>query len=147
MRSTHHCQTDAEAEFDLLEELSNNPDLLFMALEQPIAFNPVLVDLTQSLTAGLLLSMMTMDEAVQSPGQWTELSAEKIYRTTRLRPGELKGARQRLRDLGLLYERQAGSPAKAEYRLNFDRLKSLLVRLSRQGRTRGEASPDSQALH
>lgn len=115
-------------EANLLDELSTNPELLFIALQQPIAFNPVLVDITQSLTAGLFLS--TAIEEAQ--GDWVELDQNKVHRTTRLTRSELKGARQRLKDLGLLQERRVGFPARTEYCINFDKLKSMLVTLSRQ---------------
>ncbi|WP_090139006.1 hypothetical protein [Limnohabitans sp. DM1] len=114
-------------EVDLLDELSTNPELLFIALQQPISFNPVLVDITQSLTAGLFLST-ALEEA---HGDWVDLDQEKIKRTTRLTNGELKGARQRLRDLDLLHERRIGFPSRTQYSINFDKLKTMLVSLSR----------------
>lgn len=125
MNTNANLKTD---EVDLLEELSTNPELLFIALQQPISFNPVLVDITQSLTAGLFLSAALED----AHGEWVELDQEKIQRTTRLTKSELKGARQRLRDLDLLNERRIGFPSRTQFSINFDKLKSMLVSLSRQ---------------
>jgi len=121
---------------DLLEELSTNPELMFIALQQPIAFNPVLVDIAESLTAGLFLSMALEDAG---SGDWIELDQDKIHQCTRLTRGEFKGARQRLKELGLLQERRIGFPARTQYRIDFNQLKTRLVDLSRKANARATA--------
>ena len=40
---------------DLLDEVANNPGLVMLALTPPVAFNPIFVDMTGSITAGLFL--------------------------------------------------------------------------------------------
>lgn len=109
---------------DLLSELAVNPQLLNAVLTPPIAFNPLFVDIADSLAAGLLLSLFIDDPQSE---QWSALDAGKILRSTRMTPAELRGARQRLRDACLLEERRAGFPARTEYRVNFDELKLAIL--------------------
>ena len=46
---------------DLLAELERNGELAMLVSAPPIAFNPVFVDITGSVTAALLLSICTQD--------------------------------------------------------------------------------------
>jgi hypothetical protein len=119
------------ANTDLLDELANNPGMLLVAFRQPIAFNPVFVDLSGSLTAGLLLSVI-----VDEPGSedWMRLDSQKIIQFTSMSPCELRGARQRLKDAGLIEERRAGFPAKTEFKVNFDAIKTMMVIMARTPR-------------
>lgn len=109
---------------NLLDELAVNPQLLAAVLTPPIAFNPIFVDIAGSLTAGLLLSF-----AVDEPGSedWAVLDTEKIQRCTRMTAAELRGARQRLKDAGLVQERRVGFPARTEFKVDFDQLKTAIV--------------------
>jgi len=131
-------------EVNLLDELATNPELLLTVMQPPIAFNPVLVDITRSLTAGLLLSVAIEDAG---HGDWTEFDACKIHQQSRLTQGELKGARSRLRELGLLHERRFGFPARAQYRIDFDRLKSALVELARNAPSKPSHGLPSGLVH
>ncbi len=117
---------------NLLDELALNPQLLAAVLTPPIAFNPIFVDIAGSLTAGLLLSF-----AVDEPGSedWSVLDAEKILRCTRMTAAELRGARQRLKDAGLIHERRVGFPARTEFKVDFDQLKSAIVHNARRPAT------------
>ncbi|MDV7394108.1 hypothetical protein RZS08_22195, partial [Arthrospira platensis SPKY1] len=94
--------TAALSEVDLLDELGDNPQLLQAVLTPPIAFNPLFVDLAGSLTAGLMLSVLVDLPHLE---QWGALDMEQVMRETRMTPGELRGARQRLRDAQFLHER------------------------------------------
>jgi hypothetical protein len=114
---------------NLLDELAVNPQLLSAVLTPPIAFNPIFVDIAGSLTAGLLLSFV-IDEPQSE--DWSILDAEKIMRCTRMTIAELRGARQRLKDGGLLQERRVGFPAHTEFRVDFDRLKGAIVQAVRR---------------
>ncbi len=128
-RSRPHLAGAEPANTNLLDELAVNPQLLSAVLTPPIAFNPIFVDIAGSLTAGLLLSFV-IDEPQSEV--WSVLDTEKIMRCTRMTAAELRGARQRLRDGGLLQERRVGFPAHTEFRVDFDRLKTAIVEVARR---------------
>lgn len=118
---------------DLLDEVANNPGLVMLALTPPVAFNPIFVDMTGSITAGLFLSMCLQEmEDGHSDGDWATLDYERVHRITRLSKAEFKGARERLRGLGLLEERRTGFPAQTHFRIKYERIKQLLIELSRR---------------
>ena len=127
---------------NLIDELTHNPQLLQAVLSRPIAFNPLFVDIAGSLTAGLLLSF-AVDEPCSE--DWGPLDTTRIAHTTRMTPAELKGARQRLKEAGLLLERRAGFPARTEYRLDFDRLKAAIVQLARKPAPAPSRQADEEA--
>lgn len=114
---------------DLLDELGSNPQLLQTVLTPPIAFNPVFVDIAGSVTAGLMLSVLIELPQLE---QWNSLDMEQIMRETRMTPGEVRGARQRLRDGKLLLERRTGFPAVTQFMVDFGRIKVELIRLARE---------------
>jgi hypothetical protein len=127
-RNRPHLTDGEPINTNLLDELAVNPQLLSAVLTPPIAFNPIFVDIAGSLTAGLLLSFV-IDEPQSE--DWSFLDTERIMRCTRMTMAELRGARQRLKDGGLLRERRVGFPARTEYRVDFDHLKSAIVRAVR----------------
>jgi hypothetical protein len=107
---------------DLLTELERNGEL---------AFNPLFVDITGSVTAALLLSACSQDtEVVLSEDGWTCLNVDRWHRLTRMSKHEQRTARRILTDLKLLELRRVGFPSISEYRVNFDRLTSEVIQIA-----------------
>jgi hypothetical protein len=118
---------------DLLTELERNGELAMLVSAPPIAFNPLFVDITGSVTAALLLSACTQDnEAPSSDDGWVLLSTDRWSKLTRLSLNEQRSARRTLSDLKLIEVRRQGFPAKAEFRVNFDRLTSKVLLIAQK---------------
>jgi hypothetical protein len=118
---------------NLIDELEANPQLMMLAMTPPVAFNPLFVDITGSVTAALFLSMCIQDmDDGHCDGGWSTLDFNRVHRLTRLSKGELLGARKRLTDLRLLLERRTGFPAQSEFRVDYRRMKQLLLELSKK---------------
>lgn len=118
---------------DLLAELERNGELAMLISAPPIAFSPVYVDITGSVTAALLLSACTQDaESPSNEGGWLELNADRWLKLTRLSVAELRTARRVLRNLKFIEERRLGFPAKSEFRVDFVRLTSKLLSIAQK---------------
>lgn len=129
-------------ESNLLDELASNPQLLQAVLSPPIAFNPMFVDIAGSVTAGLLLSVLV--DWPQSE-DWCASDMDKVLAQTRMSSGELRGARQRLREANLLHERRVGFPAVHQFKLDFDKLKADIMQVARREASAQEAARGTAA--
>ena len=109
---------------DILDELERNGDLAILLSAPPIAFNPVFVDMTGSVTAALLLSVCSQ-ESERAPAN------TGLLRLTRLSIAELRTARRVLKDLRYIEERRLGFPAKSEFRVDFVRLTEKLLSIAK----------------
>ncbi len=117
---------------DILDELERNGELAMLLSAPPIAFNPVFVDMTGSVTAALLLSVCSQEsESAPANTGWQELDAERLLRLTRLSIAELRTARRVLKDLRYIEERRLGFPAKSEFRVDFVRLTEKLLSIAK----------------
>jgi hypothetical protein len=133
MTTEHFDSSHVKGGTDLLAELERNGELAMLVSAPPIAFNPLFVDITGSVTAALLLSACTQDnEAPSSEDGWVQLSAERWNKLTRLSLNEQRTARRTLSDLKLIEVRRQGFPAKAEFRVNFDRLTSKVLHFAQK---------------
>lgn len=107
---------------DNIENLKDkNKEDIILAVKQlnrrVVGFPPVHIDITGSVTAGYLLSQIWY---------WSEVSSFKeFYKTDkdfcdelRLSIYELKGAKERLKELGIVKIYRKGIPAKTYYKLN-----------------------------
>lgn len=100
-------------------------------LARPIAFHRVLVDLTGSVTAALMLSQSLYwhrkcpDDGRES-GWWYK-SREEWTEETGLSRYEQETARKKLVKLGVLEEKLAGNPARLWYRLDEDKIAAFLL--------------------
>lgn len=132
----------------LADELEDNPQLMMLALTPPVAFNPLFVDITGSVTAALFLSMcmQDMDDGL-CDGGWGTLDFQRVHRLTRLSKGELQGARKRLTDLKLLIERRSGFPAQSEYRVDYRRMKQMLIELANRPTSAPQPAEAAVVMH
>lgn len=105
-----------------------SPNLLLELFGQtPIAFHPIYVDITGSLTAALWLAYAAyhVSEYGTDPEGWFQKTQEAWTVETRLTRREQESARARLRELGLIQERR-GLNQPMSYRLVTARLVALL---------------------
>ena len=116
---------------DLLAAFESNPNFMLALLTPPVSFNPIFVDITGSVTAALFLSLclQLIDEG-HAAEAWNRLDFERIHKQTRMSRSELATARTRLKELDLLEERRIGFPAQTQYRVNYGRVKQLLMALA-----------------
>lgn len=124
-----------------------SPSLLLELFGQtPIAFHPIYVDVTGSLTAALWLAYAAyhVAESGTDPEGWFQKSQEEWALETRLTRREQESARARLRELGLLQERR-GLNQPLSYRLVTARLVELLEAACSQQREHTAARTKSAA--
>ena len=100
--------------------MSNIKTILLELNQRPIAYYPVYVTITGSLTAGVLLSQVMY---------WYSVAKDEFYKTdaeimdeTKLTAGELRTAKARLKQLNFVHIRVAGIPAKTYYDINLENL-------------------------
>ena len=100
--------------------MSNIKTILLELNQRPIAYYPVYVTVTGSLTAGVLLSQVMY---------WYSVAKDEFYKTdaeimdeTKLTAGELRTAKARLKQLNFVHIRVAGIPAKTYYDINIENL-------------------------
>ena len=108
-------------------------DLAMMLAEPPISFQRIYVDITGSVNAALLISVIVSEIAIEGrdPLQWQDASAEDWTALTGLTRKEQETARRTLRDLHLLQERRVGYPAQFQVRVDFERLNKCLLQLAK----------------
>lgn len=124
-----------------------SPSLLLELFGQtPIAFHPIYVDITGSLTAALWLAYAAyhVSESGTDAEGWFHKTQEAWTLETRLTRREQEGARARLRELGLLEERRGLNQPMA-YRLVTERLVALLEAACSQQRSQGTANVEQAA--
>ena len=132
---------------DLLAELERNGELAMLVSAPPIAFNPVFVDITGSVTAALLLSICTQDnESPMSESGWQELNSDRFLKLTRMSVAELRTARKVLKELKFMEERRLGFPAKSEFRVNFVRVTDKLLFIAQKSQA-ARLQFDQQVMH
>lgn len=104
-----------------------NADDLRHLLRRPIAFHRALADVAGGATGGLFLSqLLYWSDRGGDPDGWIYKTQAEWREETALTRSEQERARKALRDLGVLEEARRDVPARLYYRLDFDRLASLL---------------------
>lgn len=102
-------------------------DLLRELLDRPISFHRILAKVSGGATVGLFLSQaFYWSRRTDNPEGWFWKTQEEWEEETSLTRREQETARARLKALGILQEKRAGVPAKLYFRLDLDRLFSLL---------------------
>ncbi len=102
-------------------------DLLRELLDRPISFHRILAKVSGGATVGLFLShAFYWSRRTDNPEGWFWKTQEEWEEETSLTRREQETARARLKALGILQEKRAGVPAKLYFRLDLDRLFSLL---------------------
>ncbi len=96
-------------------------------LDRPIAFHPVFVDLTGSVTAGLLLSQAVYWTKRVPVGGWFYKTIKQWQEETRLSRYEQEGARKILRQFSFWHEELRGVPAQMYYQVDIAALYDELL--------------------
>lgn len=102
-------------------------DLFQDTLDRPIAFHPVFVDLTGSVTAGLLLSQAVYWTKRVTSGDWFYKTMKQWEEETRLSRHEQESARKILRQFSFWQEERRGVPAKMYFRVDIAALYTELL--------------------
>lgn len=117
------------------------------ALDRPIAFQRVFVDVTGSITASLFLSQLVYwNRRTTDPDRWIYKTREEWQEETGMTRYEQETARNKLKNLGILTEELRGLPAKMYYRLEEEILNDILCQLGGGNPTNkeGENQPTSK---
>ena len=102
------------------------------ALDRPIAFHRVFVELTGSVNAALMLSQAAYwSKRTTLADGWFYKTQEEWTEETGLTRYEQEGARKVLRSLGFWEEKKVGIPSKLNYRLKVDSLQTSMRKTSR----------------
>jgi len=93
---------------------------------RPVAYYPMLAELTGSVGAALFLcQMLYWHDKGEDPEGWIYKTREEMTGETGLSRYEQESSRRTLRKLGFLEERYAGCPRKLYYRLDIDRINEV----------------------
>lgn len=108
--------------------MNSKQALLALLHDRPVAYHPVLVRVTGSVSAGLFLSQLLYWHGKGSDQEgWIYKTRDEIAQETGLTRREQEGARKRLRDQGVVEEQLKGLPATVHYRVNIERLSEVLA--------------------
>ena len=110
------------------EKKENVPFEIAHLLDMPIAVHRILIKLTKSLPAGLLLGQcLYWHMRTKHEGGWFYKTKEEWEEEITLTRGELDRARKILRDdLKILQEDRSGAPSRLWYRVDIDELQKKL---------------------
>lgn len=111
--------------------------------ERPVAYNPALARLTDSTTAGILLSQLLYWNGKGINPEWFYKTIDEIETETALSRYEQDGAIKRLEDMNIIKVSLKGIPAKRHFQINADRLLSLLSSQTSLGKNHKLASGNS----
>jgi hypothetical protein len=121
----------------LADELAHDPELAMYLLTPPVVFQRPFVDITGSITAALVLSMLLQqqEDTRQAPGGWFHADPLDWEHRCGLSGKEQATARRKLLALGLTQEKRVGFPARLSIRLDYDRLAEMLLDSARKRRS------------
>ena len=104
-----------------------NKRILLAALQRPIAFHKIFAQISGGITSGLFLSQLFYwHDKGSDPDGWIYKNYREWEEETTMTRRELDTARKRLKAIGVIQEKKAGAPAKLFYRIDFDRLITLI---------------------
>lgn len=106
-----------------------NSMLLKLFQQRPIAFNPMLGQLTNSLAAGVLMSQLLFWWGKGEKKDWIYKTVEEIRAETGLSKREQLTAIKKWKNIGVLETKRSGLPAKRHFKIDTDKLISLLKKL------------------
>jgi hypothetical protein len=104
-------------------------------LDSPIAYHRCFVDISQSVTAAVMLSQAfywSNPKRNKTENQWFYKSQSEWTEETGLSRAEQETARKKLRTIGVLEEKKQGIPCKLFFRINLRNLYNLLTEFHKQ---------------
>jgi hypothetical protein len=107
-------------------------------LDSPIAYHRCFVDISQSVTAAVMLSQAfywSSPKRNKTENQWFYKSQTEWTEETGLSRAEQETARKKLRAIGVLEEKKQGIPCKLFFRINLRNLYNLLTEFHKQQST------------
>lgn len=107
--------------------------ILVELLRRPVAYHPILADITGSVTSAVFLSqaLYWTDRGIlanQGFDGWFWKTSKQWHEETRLSRREQEGARKRCVDLKILKEELRGNPAKLHFFIDLEVIESLIAR-------------------
>lgn len=99
--------------------------LIQMFGARPVAYNPVLGEITNSATAGLFLSQLLYWWDKGKKKDWIFKSEKEMRKETNLKRTQQESAAQKWIELGVLEKKRAGIPATNHYKIDIDKLIEL----------------------
>lgn len=103
-------------------------NLINKLLSPEIKFRPILAEIGGGATEGLFLSQLfDWTNAVKDGEEWLERTYQQWHEVTYLTRREIDAARKKLKALGILEEKKAGSKQNILYKLNIPGLFKLIV--------------------
>jgi hypothetical protein len=97
-------------------------------LARPIAFHPILARIGRGAAAGLFMSQaLYWSERTNDTAGWFYKTGKEWHEETILSRREIENARERWKELGVLYEHLAGNPARLYYRIDLEALTGLIA--------------------
>jgi hypothetical protein len=120
-----------EAPIDLQTELQNNPELAMMLLDTPIAFNPIYAEISESVLAALMLSVLTEQsgELQTTSDGWVIFDERELKFLTKMTAHEQLVAREILRSKELISERSFNDQLQVS--VNHQKITHAIVMLAR----------------
>jgi hypothetical protein len=120
-----------EAPIDLQTELQNNPELAMMLLDTPIAFNPIYAEISESVLAALMLSVLTEQsgELQTTSDGWVIFDERELKFLTKMTAHEQLVAREILRSKKLISERSFNDQLQVS--VNHQKITHAIVMLAR----------------
>ncbi|WP_310614540.1 hypothetical protein [Limnohabitans sp.] len=120
-----------EAPIDLQTELQNNPELAMMLLDTPIAFNPIYAEISESVLAALMLSVLTEQagELQTTSDGWVIFDERELTFLTKMTTHEQFVAREILRSKELILERSFND--QRQISVNHPKITHAIVMLAR----------------
>jgi hypothetical protein len=108
-------------------------DILMAILgDRPIAYHPIIARAVGSVNAGVFLSQLLYWQGKGRFGDWTYKTQKEFEIETGLSRTEQETARKMLGHLGIVEEDRRDVPAKLFYRVNIEKLQSVLVAFHNQ---------------
>ena len=111
--------------------------------DRPIAFQPIYAKITGSITSGLLLSQITYWAKIMKYEEFYKTDRE-LYEELCMGRYELDRAKKVLANLSLVSIVRKGVPAKSFYKLDMERLISLILDYNTQQRNNPQTHGGSQ---
>lgn len=126
-----------------MEKNTINRQILEKLNQRPIAFQPLYVEVTGSITAALLLSQLMY---------WFSTGRSKIYKTdaeiraeTHMSENEMRSAKNKIKKLNFLKISREGIPAKTYYEIDYDAYISHVYSLVKSTKLYELNSPNSSS--
>jgi hypothetical protein len=123
-----------------------NKKMLELMSAKPIAFNPVLAHLADSVTAGVFMSQLLYWYDKGKYQDWIYKTIEEMKKETRLTRSEQDTAIAKWVKMGILEKRRMQVPAKRFFKIHTDRLIALYEQTDWSAENDNQDCEDEQSI-